>query len=345
MADTQAFIPEVINAHFDEAAYLYSEFQAEVNAPKPDVVYLKGVVSRIDANLDGLAINAVASWPYCEAAIEGDDAGEFFVATYLAFHSADLEKIKPVVDAGQTAPQLLQAVACGLTWHPWSSSSFWATKFIGAKQTAMAAIGLFCFNSYKKPPPIHYSILLTRSLASKKAVELPLLLSIGRKNSDTSILPILQQNTSDQIDDTQFQILKTRLKLGDFSALAQIKPFVLNDNSHREQALNLAFSQLAQIEAKQWMGELKNTPDSERYLLLAVGAMSEKQLLPWVVKQMEVPALARIAGKVFGELSGQDLRKNAWIVEDDAMDEQWLALDGDEELDWPDVEKIKQAML
>jgi len=26
------------------------------------------------------------------------------------------------------------------------------------------------------------------------------------------------------------------------------------------------------------------------------------------------------------------------------MDEQWLSLDGDEELDWPDVVQIKQAM-
>jgi hypothetical protein len=59
---------------------------------------------------------------------------------------------------------------------------------------------------------------------------------------------------------------------------------------------------------------------------------------------MEVPALARIAGKVFSQLSEQNLRKNEWIITDDSMDEQWLALEGDEELDWPNVAIIKQAM-
>jgi uncharacterized protein (TIGR02270 family) len=344
MADVQTFIPEVINAHFDEAAYLYSEFQTEVKAAEPDATYLKGVVARIDANLDGLTINAEAAAKHCGAALEGEDAGEFFAAAYLAFQTGDLKKIKPLAEVAQGKPQLLEAFACGLAWHPWDLSGFWATKFISAKQTAMAAVGLFCFNTHKKSLPIPFDDLLTRSLSEKNAPELPLLLSIARKNNDVTILPILQQQSASEVlDDKQFQQLKTRLKLGDQSALLQLKTFVLSENDHREQALELTFSQLKKNEAKQWMGELKNTPEAERYLILAVGAMNEKPLMPWVVKQMEVPALARIAGKVFSQLSEQDLRKNEWIITDDSVDEQWLALEGDEELDWPDVAKIKQA--
>ena len=345
MADVQTFIPEVINAHFDEAAYLYNEFQAEVKAPKPDVIYLKGVVARIEANLEGLAINAEAAAEYCEAALEGDDSGEFFVASYLAFQAGDLEKIKPLAEAAQASTPLLEAFACGLAWHPWALCGFWAAKFISAKQTVMAAVGLFCFNTYKKPLPIRFDELLIRSLSEKSPTELPLLLFIARKNNDVTILPILQQqNMTGMLDDKTFQQLITRLKLGDQSALLHLKTFVLSDNDHRESALELAFSQLEISEAKQWMGELKNSPNAERYLLLAVGAMKEKPLLPWVVKQMQIPELARIAGKVFSQLSGQDLRKNEWIITDDKMDEQWLSLDGDEELDWPDVTQIKKAM-
>jgi len=345
MADIQTFIPEVINAHFDEAAYLYSEFQTEVKAAEPDITYLKGVVARIEVNLEGLAINAEAAAEYCEAALEGDDAGEFFVASYLAFQAGDLEKIKPLAEAAQASTPLLEAFACGLAWHPWALCGFWAAKFISAKQTVMAAVGLFCFNTYKKPLPIRFDELLIRSLSEKSPTELPLLLFIARKNNDTTILPILQQQgASELLDDTQFQQLKTRLKLGDQSALLQFKAFVLSENDYREQALELAFSQLEISEAKQWMGELKNSPNAERYLLLAVGAMKEKPLLPWVVKQMQTPELARIAGKVFSQLSGQDLRKNEWILTDGSMDEEWLSLEGDEELDWPDVIQIKKAM-
>jgi len=344
MADILAFIPEVINAHFEEAAFLYSEFQAETNASEPNTAYLENVISRIDANLDGLAINAAATCEYCNSAIENEDAGEFFVASYLAFLSGELDKIKPVVEAAQATPYLLQAVASGLAWHPWGRCGFWATKFIAAKQTAMAAIGLYCFNTHKKTVPIKYIDLLARSLSVKASNELPLLLAIGCKNSDTSIVPVLQQNTPEALEPVTFQILQARLKLGDASALSALKPFVLNENDDREAAISLAFSQLEKAQAKQWVAELKSTPQAERFLLLAVAAMHETPLIPWVLKQMEVPELSRIAGKVFSQLSGYDLKQKGWIVENESMDEKWLALEGDEDLDWPDAAKIKQTL-
>ena len=39
-----------------------------------------------------------------------------------------------------------------------------------------------------------------------------------------------------------------------------------------------------------------------------------------------------------------DLRDKDWWVKDDSMDPQWLEIDGDEELDWPDVVQIKRAL-
>ncbi len=345
MADVQTFIPEVINAHFDEASYLYSEYQAECEAANTDTGYLKGVVLRLDANLEGLMINAKAADEYCEAAVEGDDAGEIFVASYLAFYAGDLGKIKPLAEVAQGDALLLEAFACGLAWHPWDLSGFWATKFISAKQSAMAAIGLFCFDTHNKSLPIVFNDLLKRTLSEEKPSELPLLLAIAHKNKDTNILPTLQAlKPKNQLDDSHFELLETRLKLGDTSALPILKPFILLENENREAALKLVFSKLKIDEAKQWMAELKACPDTERYLLLAVAAMNEKPLIPWVIKQMELPELARIAGKVLSELTGQNLRKNQWILNDEAMDEAWLAIEGDEELDWPDVIKIKQAL-
>jgi len=344
MAEAQAFIPEVINAHFDEASFLYSEYQTEIKASEPNVDYLNGVIARLGANLDGLVINAAAAWAFCEAAIEGDDAGEFFVASYLAFQSAELEKVKLVVDSGQADSQLLQAIANGLAWHPWALSGFWATKFTSAKQITMKSIGLFCFNRHKKSFPIKLSDLLGQSLANKDLNATPLLLDIASKNEDSQVLPVLQQYSVGELDKNSFQVLETRLKLDDTSALAELKLFVLNENLHREAALNLAFSQLETTQAKQWVGELNAIPNSARWILLAVGAMNEKPLLPWVVKQMEVPELARISAKVFSQLSGVDLKEKGWLLSDDSMDEQWLALEGDEDLDWPDVVQIKQGM-
>ena len=345
MKEIHTFIPEIISAHFDEAAYLYSEFLTEVKALTQAPVYLKDVVARMEANLEGLTINATAASEFCCAALEGEDAGEFFVASYLSFHSGELARIKPLVETAQSSTSLLEAVAYGLTWHKWELCGFWAAKFISAKQTAMAAIGLFCFNTYQKPLPIRFDDLLKRALGEVEPVALPLLLAIAQKNKDVTLLPILQQeNNLDALGELQFEQLKTRLKLGDQSALVDLKKFVLNDNAYRDSALELAFSQLEKNDAKQWIAALKQTKNAERYVLLAVGILNEQILLPWVVKQMQEPALARIAGKVFSQLSGHNLRKNGWIMESDVLDEQWLAFEGDEDLDWPDVVKITEVM-
>ncbi|MFT5717157.1 MAG: hypothetical protein ACI9T7_001343 [Oleiphilaceae bacterium] len=344
MSEIQSFIPEVINAHFDEAAYLYSEFQTERNKTEPDVDYLQNVMARINANLDGLAINASAAEVFCEEAITSGDAGEVFVASFLAFKDGDLEKIKPVADASQAEPELLEALAYALTWHPWSLSSFWATKFIGAKQITMASVGLFCFNSNKKSPPLSLNDLLARSLVDKNLSVIPLLLDIAIKNKDLSVLPALQQYCSEEQDTTLFQVLKARLKLGDASAVIELKLFVVTENTNREEVLNLVFPQLDKTEAKQWISELNSIPGSERFILLAVGVIQEKPLLPWVIKQMEKTELARVAGKVFSQLTGINLKERNWLLNEEAMDQKWLEIEGDEELEWPDVAKIQQAM-
>lgn len=344
MADTLAYIPEVIQAHFDEAAYLYSEFVLETAATIPKAAYLKGVEQRLHANLEGLLINAEAAWPLCEGALEEDDPGAFFVAAYLAFHSAELDKVKPVVEAGKSQSALLQAVSYGLAWHPWNKSGFWAEKFATAKQLAIVSIGLFCFQLHKQPAPVTYASLLEKTLAANEhPVSLNLLSGI-QKNQDASALSALRNYQSDELHEVYFQVLKTRAGLQDSSALSLLKHFVLSENDFREQAIAICFSSLEKQEAKQWVAELKQTPDSERWMLLAIAELNEQALLPWVIKQMEFPHLSRIAGQVFCRLTGFDLRRKGWTLNDETLDKQWLDFEGDEELDWPDAVKIKQAM-
>jgi len=364
----QAFIPDVIQAHFDEAAYLFTEFLVEINSEQPNKVYLKKVNARLDAHLDGLLVNFDAAWSICDEALSVDSpdspfdypsefsASEFFIASFLAFHSQDFEKVKPVVESAESQPSILNAVAYGLTWLPWQQSSFWATKFVTSSRPAIAAIGLFCHQTYKQPAPITSYDLVVKSLGQGPESVIPIALLMVEKTQDVSVLPLLQRYHSDELSLIQLKVLESRIKLGDLSAVVSLRGFVLNENDYQERALKLAFSKLDSNDAKQWIAALqsgfKNAPEamssedaqSGRLVLLAIGAMREKPLLPWVVKQMHIPELARIAGRVFSQITGFDLRKQGWVITDGSMDEYWLSLEGDEELDWPDAVKIEQGM-
>jgi len=344
----QTFIPEVIQAHFDEASYLFSEFMVEVNSANPNKQYLKNVNARLAAHLDGLVVNLQAAWSICEGTLSNEDLGEgeaseFFVASYLAFLSNELEKVKPVVETAETHASLLNAVSYGLAWHPWQQSGFWATKFVASGRPAIATIGLFCHQTYKQPAPITTASLLGQSLEKDIESVIPSTLLMAEKTQDVSVLPLLHSYQSEELSLTHLQVLETRIKLGDSGALEKLKLFVMSDNDFRERALSVAFSLLEPEESKLWIAELKNTEQADRLILLAIGAMKEKTLLPWVVKQMHIPETARIAGKVFSQITGYELRKHGWVITDGSMDKFWLELDGDEDLDWPDVHKIEQA--
>jgi uncharacterized protein (TIGR02270 family) len=344
MADTLAYIPEVIQSHFDDAAFLYSEFLLESTSVKPDNDYLPEVEERLHANLDGLQINIGAAWPLCEEALAQEDAGAFFIAAYLAFHTGELDKVKMVVEVSKSEQAHLQAVGYALAWHPWQKSGFWAEKFIAAKSLPIVWIGHFCFTAHQQTAPVSTSHLLEKTLAeNERSVSLNLLSAI-HQNHDRSVLSVLQNFHSDDLDELYFQVLKARVALQDSSAIGLLKPFVLTENDNREEAIAIAFSFLEKQEAKQWVAELKQLADSERWMLLAIAELNEQALLPWVIKQMEIPHLSRIAGHVFSRLSSFDLRQKGWILDDEQLDKNWLDFEGDEELDWPDVVKIKQVM-
>lgn len=345
MSKVQSYIPDVLDAHFDEAVFLYGEFVAETSAMNtPDSVYLDRVIGRLKANLHGLALNETIAWTYCDTAVDSDDPGEFFVASFLAFLSGDLEKIKPLADAAHSSAELLKATSDALAWHPWSLSSFWATKFVSAKKIELAAAGFNCFAQHQQTAPLELVSLVQRALSERHLGATLLLLDLAVKHTDTSVVPALQSFPVEAVNALTFHVLSVRLRLGDHSALDDLKAFVLAENEFREAVITLALPLLDKIEAKKWVAEIKATPNSERWVLLSIGAMKEKVLLPWVIKQMESVALSRIAGKVFTQLTGIDLKEKQWLLNDDSIDQKWMELEGDEELDWPDVHKIKQAM-
>lgn len=345
MSKVQSYIPEVLDVHFDEAVFLYGEFVAETSGmDAPDSTYLDRVIGRLNANLSGLALNEKIAWRYCDNALDSDDAGEFFVASYLAFLSGELEKIKPLADAACSSAELLKATSDALAWHPWSLSGFWATKFVSAKKIELAAVGFNCFAQHQQTAPLELVLLVQRALIERHLGAMLLLLDFAVKQSDTSVLPALQSFPFEEVNALTYHVLINRLRLGDLSALNDFKAFVLAENEFREAVITFALPLLGKEEAKKWIAEIKATPNSERWVLLGVGAMKEKVLLPWVIKQMENVSLSRIAGKVFSQLTGIDLKEKKWLLSDDSIDQKWMELEGDEELDWPDVHKIKQAM-
>ena len=84
--------------------------------------------------------------------------------------------------------------------------------------------------------------------------------------------------------------------------------------------------------------------------VVGAGALGDPAAVPWLLEQMTIPELARVAGEAFSMITGADLayedldRKKpedfeAGPSEDPADDD--VAMDADERLPWPDVQRIE----
>ena len=99
------------------------------------------------------------------------------------------------------------------------------------------------------------------------------------------------------------------------------------------------------------MREFAKLPGRQRSLIRATGVIGDPLYIPWLIEHMAEPATARLAGEAFSMIAGLDFayrdldRKPPRDFEpgpnDDPADEN-VALDEDENLPWPDPERIGQ---
>jgi len=94
---------------------------------------------------------------------------------------------------------------------------------------------------------------------------------------------------------------------------------------------------------------LAQDPSNTRLVIKGAGLAGDPHYVPWLIKQMEDPKLARLAGESFSFMIGLDLayldldRRRPENFEsgpnDDPRDDN-VAMDEDEGLPWPDPVKI-----
>jgi len=109
-------IPVVIEQHAEEAAFLWILRDAAVQAPHYSLKDLADIDERVEAHIDGLRIAEDAGWSFCADALAQEEPGEVFAAAVLAFESGQDQRIKMVLEAAATEPELSRGLISALSW-------------------------------------------------------------------------------------------------------------------------------------------------------------------------------------------------------------------------------------
>jgi hypothetical protein len=79
-------IPNIVQQHVEEAAFLWSQRSRAVHAPHYNLKDLIRLDERVETHLDGLRVAEDAGWELCKATA-GEGPGSVFTAAVVALES------------------------------------------------------------------------------------------------------------------------------------------------------------------------------------------------------------------------------------------------------------------
>ncbi len=352
-----SYIPGVIDAHIEEAGFLSQLYLDALKDQPVDRDYLRSLSTRLRAHIGGLLLNILPSWErlvgeFTENGVFAE-ADAFFVGGVISFEGRRQADVVTLVnqsfDRGTSDQgEAFERLAFSMIWLSENAVYPWIQKFQVSSKPELAYIALYV-NAWRNQNWLEDERALTQRLFNDRtpgwllALATELILH-GDGAKWVPFLRTLANGGESALSAAVYHSAAARLRFGDTTALEHLQPFVNAENPWREAATVLCFSHLDAQAGKDWLRPLQKSPGIERIMLLAIGALREKSLLPWVLNQLAKPELARLAGLSIARILAVDLEDQGWVLDDEAMDDAWLEIEGDEMLPWPDEKKIRTAL-
>ncbi len=340
------YIPEIVDQHAEEAAFLWLLRDAAVRAPHYSLEDLAELDERVEAHLDGLRVAGEPGWQRCLEALDYQEPGEVFAAAVLAFESGEEGRIEQVLEVAASAPELGRAAISALGWMPFEAIVGQVDLLLAAAEPRRRHIGIAACAVHRR----NHGYSLERCLADEdrqvRARALRAAGELGRRD----LVPRLQPGLESDHQDSRYFAARSLALLGaGASAVPALQATAEAGGSRTEEACTLAVRCLAPRRARVWLQKLLSRPETARLAIVGFGALGQPEAVPLLVKQMAEPALARPAGEAVAMITGLDLEDEPFEAEPpedfeagppESPEDEDVDMDRDEDLPWPDPEAV-----
>jgi uncharacterized protein (TIGR02270 family) len=139
--------------------------------------------------------------------------------------------------------------------------------------------------------------------------------------------------------------------LGGPSAIPVLQRLAVAGTPSAEQAYTMALRRLPLAEGHTWVKDLAKHPESQRMAVIGAGVIGDPMQIPWLMEQMAIPELARVAGESFSFITGidlaydnleQDKPKGFEAGPTENPEDENVEMDPDEDLPWPHPQLIEK---
>lgn len=343
----QRIVPVVVQQHVDDAAILYATRTALAAGPHSQLHHLRRFDDRVAAHLDGLSIAGEAARPMCDAALELATSGSMFVAAHCALQSRDVEWLRRLLLLCEAQPACRSGVIGAFDWTEREQLQGVVANLLNSAAGLERFIALAACARHRVDPGLGAAKrledpdALVRARAYRAAGEL------GKRE----FLSRLGANNEDE-PSCRFWAAWAAVLLGDrHRALDELTAVSLADGPSKAAARRLALAAMQPDQGREYLRGVAADPTQIRALLTGTGIVADPAYIPWLMRHMSDDKLARLAGEAFSFITGADLAlldlerkppENIAAGPNDNPNDANVEMDEDEDLPWPDVERIER---
>ena len=340
-------IKEIITEFADEAAFLWHRRTRAVTAPHFSLEDLVKLDERLEAHIDGLRVAGEAGWATCEISLGSEMPEEYFASSVLAIESGIKTRILAVLDAIGEDPTKARALISAFGWLPYEQAEPHISNLLSSASPFHRYIGIAASAVHRRDPGHHLDQALKDNDPLLTARALRAYGELGREIKLNNFG--LRNYLTDDDDGIRFSTAWSAALAGNSEAVEVLKNFVAPKSAYGEKALNLVLRRMEQTSALSFQKKLAQSPGTLRLAVEGAGIIGDTFLVPWLIEQMMIPSLARVAGEAFTMITGADidheelrgtLPEGINAGPNDDPNDSNVDPDADGDLPWPNGESV-----
>jgi uncharacterized protein (TIGR02270 family) len=336
---------KIISRHAVDAAILWIQRERVLASNDHDLEALCELDNRLFANIEGLELAGEPGWQACQDELEYGGAEALFAAAVVAFGCSSEEWISFILEKAADDGEMLRAIISALGWLSYDRAGPHIKKMLSESSPDHQRIGIAASAIQRVDPGKPLADTLSSDNHPLRARALKAVGELGR----IDLLPQIKASFDHKDPVCRFRAAWTATLLGDTTALPLLKTFAIAPFPHHKEALCVAFRRMSLQDTLNWHSKLSRTPENLRFAVIGTGVIGDPALIPWLIKQMETPALARVAGEELSMITGVDITGEKLEGEcpegfgagpTGKPDDENVEMDPDEDLPWPNPELV-----
>jgi uncharacterized protein (TIGR02270 family) len=315
-----------------------------VGEPHYTLADLARLDERVEAHLDGARVAGAIGKKLCQENLTNQGPGEVFALAVLAFDAGDRDLMREALQAGCASLELRRGLVSALGWLEYSKVSRWIQMLLEARSASYRTVGIAAAAIHRENPgsalgsAIDDSDNLLRARSMRAVGEL--------KRHD--LLNHVRHHVHDQDPAAAFWAAWALTLNRDRAGLVNLVTWLEGENSFTHHALQLSLRAMPLEDSIRWVSSFAKDPSRRTSAVLGAGIVGDPAAMPWLIRTMASPQLARLAGEAFTMITGVDLAyydldQDAPTLSGDgesASLDEVLALTYESNLRWPSPEKI-----